>query len=307
MIGGNMVDQTSPNDPIFFLHHANVDRLWAMWQDYHGQSAVTSYSSPEHYEGRLLNAPMPFHGSRGVWDFRLNGGTFPSPQEVMSNSESALRVRYIQDRMIPNHLPDRRWFSSRPRFSTGCNRRRVERELAPIAAEHSSDTEATFTGVSDKTPVSTRQQRQRLRQRQYLLPSLRGSDHAEATSKHNAFEIESTEILLDTTNIKSWCNSMNTFGKSQERERWNLLCNESMVDHVNLQDKEDGAFHAIIASSFFVNEMVANLTSIMALEECQSMGNPANAREDWMKHMQLSNEQAAVMDCFHIPDEKEAL
>jgi len=23
---------TSPNDPIFFLHHANVDRLWAQWQ-----------------------------------------------------------------------------------------------------------------------------------------------------------------------------------------------------------------------------------------------------------------------------------
>lgn len=300
MIGGNMVDQTSPNDPIFFLHHANVDRLWAMWQDYHGQTAVTSYSAPEHYEGRLLNTPMPFHGRSEMWDFRLSGGTFPSPQEVMSNSGSSLRVRYIQDRMIPNHLPDRRWFSSRQRFSTGCNRRRRERELAPIAVEQWSDTEATFTKESDKTHVSTRPQRQRLRQRKYMLPSLRGSDHTEAASEHNAFEIESTEILLDTTNIKSWCNSMNTFGKFKERERWNLLCNEFM------EDQEDGAFPAILTSSSFVNEMVANLTSIMALEECQSMGNPANAREDWMKHMQLSNEQVAVMDCFHIPDEKEA-
>lgn len=23
---------TSPNEPLFFLHHANVDRAWAKWQ-----------------------------------------------------------------------------------------------------------------------------------------------------------------------------------------------------------------------------------------------------------------------------------
>ena len=26
-----MGDATSPNDPVFFLHHCNVDRLWAQW------------------------------------------------------------------------------------------------------------------------------------------------------------------------------------------------------------------------------------------------------------------------------------
>jgi tyrosinase len=25
--------ELSPNDPVFFLHHANVDRLWALWQE----------------------------------------------------------------------------------------------------------------------------------------------------------------------------------------------------------------------------------------------------------------------------------
>lgn len=35
-IGGNMVSNSSPNDPVFFLHHCNVDRLWAEWEDVHG-------------------------------------------------------------------------------------------------------------------------------------------------------------------------------------------------------------------------------------------------------------------------------
>ncbi len=35
-IGGDMSNQaTSPNDPIFFMLHAQVDRLWAVWQSQH--------------------------------------------------------------------------------------------------------------------------------------------------------------------------------------------------------------------------------------------------------------------------------
>ena len=32
-VGGTMEFMTSPNDPVFFLNHCNVDRLWAYWQD----------------------------------------------------------------------------------------------------------------------------------------------------------------------------------------------------------------------------------------------------------------------------------
>jgi hypothetical protein len=31
-IGGTMNSASSPTDPIFFLHHANLDRIWADWQ-----------------------------------------------------------------------------------------------------------------------------------------------------------------------------------------------------------------------------------------------------------------------------------
>ncbi|HEX6160480.1 MAG TPA: tyrosinase family protein, partial [Thermoanaerobaculia bacterium] len=43
-IGGHMRLGVSPNDPMFFMHHANIDRLWAMWQ-------VNGHSGPAHYSG----------------------------------------------------------------------------------------------------------------------------------------------------------------------------------------------------------------------------------------------------------------
>lgn len=34
-VGGSMLPLTSPNDPVFFLHHCFVDKLWASWQKQH--------------------------------------------------------------------------------------------------------------------------------------------------------------------------------------------------------------------------------------------------------------------------------
>ena len=34
-VGGSMEPMTSPNDPVFFLHHCFVDKLWADWQAKH--------------------------------------------------------------------------------------------------------------------------------------------------------------------------------------------------------------------------------------------------------------------------------
>lgn len=36
---------TSAYDPVFWLHHSNVDRLWAIWQDLHPNSFMTSRQS----------------------------------------------------------------------------------------------------------------------------------------------------------------------------------------------------------------------------------------------------------------------
>ncbi|KAI0490216.1 Di-copper centre-containing protein [Xylaria cf. heliscus] len=31
-VGGDLSPNTSPNDPLFFLHHSQIDRLWYLWQ-----------------------------------------------------------------------------------------------------------------------------------------------------------------------------------------------------------------------------------------------------------------------------------
>jgi tyrosinase len=30
-VGGDMLPSSSPNDPVFFLNHCNVDRIWSAW------------------------------------------------------------------------------------------------------------------------------------------------------------------------------------------------------------------------------------------------------------------------------------
>jgi tyrosinase len=45
-IGGSMAPMTSPNDPVFFLHHCFIDKVWADWQAV--QAAENAAAAP-HY------------------------------------------------------------------------------------------------------------------------------------------------------------------------------------------------------------------------------------------------------------------
>lgn len=44
-VGGAMLEMSSPNDPAFFLHHCNVDRIWASWQKLHPSEDYLTSSS----------------------------------------------------------------------------------------------------------------------------------------------------------------------------------------------------------------------------------------------------------------------
>lgn len=43
-IGGDMsIVSTAAYDPIFYVHHCNIDRIWAIWQTIHGVDSVPSH------------------------------------------------------------------------------------------------------------------------------------------------------------------------------------------------------------------------------------------------------------------------
>jgi tyrosinase len=52
-VGGDMVRATSPNDPVFFLNHCNVDRIWAMWQADRSGSPAQSYLPSQNADSSL--------------------------------------------------------------------------------------------------------------------------------------------------------------------------------------------------------------------------------------------------------------
>ncbi|KAL9948190.1 hypothetical protein D7B24_005491 [Verticillium nonalfalfae] len=61
IIFGDMGPATSPNEPLFFLHHANVDRAWAKWQ---GRNATrladyTGFNDPNRVISASLDDRMP--------------------------------------------------------------------------------------------------------------------------------------------------------------------------------------------------------------------------------------------------------
>jgi tyrosinase len=62
-IRGDMETGTSPNDPVFWLHHCNVDRIWAEWEARHGQVYAPVSGGPP---GHNLNDAMTFLLTPGV-------------------------------------------------------------------------------------------------------------------------------------------------------------------------------------------------------------------------------------------------
>lgn len=88
-VGGNMAPMTSPNDPVFFLHHCFIDKVWADWQAV--QQAENPQAAP-HYAPERGGPPghnlddqiRPWERKiRDVLDISKLGYSYePSPADV---------------------------------------------------------------------------------------------------------------------------------------------------------------------------------------------------------------------------------
>jgi tyrosinase len=88
-IGGNMSSSSSPNDPLFWLHHANLDRIWAEWQDRHG---VFNYPSEWSYTDAASNS-VPVSAADPLWGFNRSAGY---PAEITSLDVLELRAKGVR-------------------------------------------------------------------------------------------------------------------------------------------------------------------------------------------------------------------
>jgi tyrosinase len=57
-VGGSMGQASSPNDPVFFLHHCFVDKLWADWQRLHPTERYLPIAPLVGRPGHSLNEAM---------------------------------------------------------------------------------------------------------------------------------------------------------------------------------------------------------------------------------------------------------
>jgi len=90
-VGGHMSNSTSPNDPVFFLHHCNVDRLWAIWQIAH--PGADDYDPPN-------NAPQGHQIDDLMWPW--DGGA----SSTVSSLQSFLPTISSGDTRTPRNVLD---------------------------------------------------------------------------------------------------------------------------------------------------------------------------------------------------------
>jgi tyrosinase len=58
-VGGDMLPSSSPNDPIFYLNHCNVDRVWAAWQArFPAAPYLPDSTAPADLTGHRIDDPM---------------------------------------------------------------------------------------------------------------------------------------------------------------------------------------------------------------------------------------------------------
>ena len=119
-MGGNMMDMSSPNDPVFWLHHCNIDRLWGEWQRGSGHAYLPQTGGPT---GHNVNDAMIFHepGKPAPWagsqtpasvlDYKAMGNSYDTDPQIVTidaivaAAEAKKKRKTLPDFVVPAEIP----------------------------------------------------------------------------------------------------------------------------------------------------------------------------------------------------------
>lgn len=82
-VGGSMSPLTSPNDPVFFLHHCYVDRIWNRWQI----GFMGTFDYPD--DGTITTVPQ---GGQRIVGHNRNDRMYPWNEKTVSNVLPSLEM-----------------------------------------------------------------------------------------------------------------------------------------------------------------------------------------------------------------------
>jgi tyrosinase len=103
-IGGWMPSAMSPRDAIFFMHHANLDRIWALWNSLGGPNSSDPLWTDMQIKNNFYNVDGTFFSPKvsDLFDIDALGYSYHQPSSLRTNSspvvlglQSTLRALYI--------------------------------------------------------------------------------------------------------------------------------------------------------------------------------------------------------------------
>ncbi|KAK1625228.1 monooxygenase [Colletotrichum phormii] len=90
-VGGDLFPSTSPNDPLFFLHHVQIDRLWWLWQQADLTSRALDFSGQRNLpSGEADTRPASLNDTLPTLGLAVD---IPI-QQVMSTTTDLLYYKY---------------------------------------------------------------------------------------------------------------------------------------------------------------------------------------------------------------------
>ncbi|KAJ2550755.1 hypothetical protein EV175_003949 [Coemansia sp. RSA 1933] len=154
-IGGDMATHWSANDFIFYLHHANMDRLWDQWQSWGHAMTMDGYN--QNGIPMSLNQPLPHYGDsvgstmrRGVgrmcFAYSGSGGAH-SATDALSMVSTPLRGELESANAglskLPRHVLEK-WFpvlarTIRPKSSANVNATTPVSNSGAVVPDNSTD------------------------------------------------------------------------------------------------------------------------------------------------------------------------